>query len=326
MNDLVSAIIALLIAFLVNVILLPFVIPILRKIKFGQNVRQDGPNSHLKKTGTPTMGGIVILISFVAGSLIFLRDNTQAIVIVLVTLSFGVIGFIDDYIKVVKKRSLGLRGKQKIVLQFIVSAGFVAYLVMNNEANNYSSVYIPFVNDYALDLGIFFIPLMLFGILGITNAVNLTDGLDGLATGVTALVVTFFTLAAWALSSTILPVTGAAVGSLVGFLLFNKYPAKVFMGDTGSLALGGLVVSVAIVLRMPIFLVIVGLIYVLEALSVTIQVFYFKITGGKRFFKMAPLHHHYELKGWSETKVVKVFYLVTAILCLVGFVGAQNMF
>ena len=326
MNDLKVALIALLIAFLVNIILCPFVIPILRKIKFGQNVRTDGPKEHLKKSGTPTMGGIVILISFFIASFIFLKSNIEALMIIFVTLGFGIIGFIDDYIKVVKKRSLGLLGKQKIILQLIVSIGFVAYLVINDDLYNYSSLYIPFFKEHRLETGIFFIPLMIFGIIGIVNAVNLTDGLDGLASGVTALVLTFFLFSAWAIRSSIVPIGGAAVGSLVGFLLFNKYPAKVFMGDTGSLALGGLVVSVAIILRMPIFLVIVGLVYVLEALSVVIQVFYFKKTGGKRFFKMAPLHHHYELKGMSETKVVKIFYLVTAILCLIGFLGAQNMF
>lgn len=323
MYTLNMAIIAVLIAFTANIILCPFFIPLLKRIKFGQNVRTDGPTSHLKKSGTPTMGGIVILISFLIASLFFLRGNTEAKLVVFVTLGFGMIGFIDDYIKVVKKRSLGLRAYQKFAMQLIIGAVFI-YFIMQ-DGNDYGKLFIPFT-DKVLDVNWIFAPLMMFIILGTVNGVNLTDGLDGLASGVTALVAMFFIFISWTMGSGVLPVSGAAVGSLLGFLLFNAYPAKVFMGDTGSLALGGFVVAVAILLKMPLFLPIVGLVYVIEVLSVIIQVGYFKISKGKRFFLMAPIHHHFELKGIEETKVVTIFYVITAILCLAGFLGTSQIF
>ena len=320
-NDFKTAIIAIFIAFAVNIFICPVLIPFLHRLKFGQNVRDDGPQTHLKKAGTPTMGGLAILASFILSSVFFLKGNYEALLLVLTTIGFGLIGFIDDYTKVVKKRSLGLTPKQKLLLQFLVSCAFLFFLMgMDNPEDSYRVIKIPFTS-FKWDMGILFYPFAICFIIGFDNAVNFTDGLDGLASGVTALVSTFFIFAAQAAGSGVLPITGAAVGSLMGFLIFNTYPAKVMMGDTGALALGGFVAAVAIMLKAPLFLVIVGFIYVAEAASVIIQVLYFKATGGKRFFKMAPLHHHYEMKGLSETNVVSVFYIVTAMLCLVGYLA-----
>ncbi|NLM12581.1 MAG: phospho-N-acetylmuramoyl-pentapeptide-transferase [Epulopiscium sp.] len=313
-----AAIYAALIAFLINLILSPILIPFLSRLKFGQYVRDDGPKSHLKKAGTPTMGGIIILISIILTSLLFLKDNMDGIAVLFVTVGFGIIGFVDDFIKVVMKRSLGLRAYQKIIAQLIITVFFGYYLL--NLANIGTKIIIPFSRGIEIDLGLWFIPFLIFAMLGTVNAVNLTDGLDGLASSVTVLIATFFTIVSWGENSSILPIGAAVVGSLLGFLLFNSHPAKVFMGDTGSLALGGFVVSTAFILRMPLFIIIVGLIYLLEALSVMLQVGYFKMTR-KRIFKMAPIHHHFELSGWTETKVVSVFCIVTAIMCLIGLLG-----
>lgn len=323
MGALEQAIYAIMIAFILGIILCPIFIPVLHKLKYGQTERDDGPQSHLKKQGTPTMGGIVILASLVIASLFFLKGNIEGMVVLLMTLGYGVIGFIDDYIKVVKKRSLGLRAKQKIGGQVLITAFFVWYLYHSGVGTD---ILIPFTNGMTIDLGVFFIPFVFVVVIGTVNGVNLTDGLDGLAGGVTLIVAVFFLLVAWAAGSMIVPICGAVIGSLLAFLIFNAYPAKVFMGDTGSLALGGFVASVAFLLKMPIFIVIIGFIYLLESVSVIIQVLYFKATGGKRFFKMAPIHHHFELCGWSETKIVTVFYIATAILCLIGFLACKYMF
>lgn len=322
--NLYSAIYALLIAFVINIVLCPIVIPFLTKLKFGQNIRDDGPQSHLIKSGTPTMGGIMILISFVIACLLFLKNNKDALAVLFVTIGYGIIGFIDDYIKVVKKRSLGLRAYQKIIGQLIITGVFLYYLY--NYTNIGTDVYIPFTEGKTLELGLLFIPFFFIVMIGTVNSVNLTDGLDGLASGVTVLVVLFFMFTALAINKGLLPITGAAVGALLGFLLFNTHPAKVFMGDTGSLALGGLVASIAILMKMPLFIIIVGIIYVLEAVSVMLQVGYFKLTKGKRLFKMAPLHHHFEQCGFKEVKVVAIFYIITAIACLIGFLATKNFF
>ena len=317
--ELRTALIALIIAFFANLVICPVIIPLLHRLKFGQTVRDDGPETHFKKTGTPTMGGLAILLSFLIGAAFFLRDNTEALLVVFVTIGFGVVGFLDDYIKVVKKHADGLTPRQKIVMQLVVCGIFLfALSSMDDPYNSFKVLTIPFVN-WTWDMGILFYPFAILFMLGFVNGVNLTDGLDGLAAGVTAIVSTFLIFVAWRISSGVLPVAGATVGSLLGFLIFNKYPAKVFMGDTGSLALGGFVSAVAIILRIPFLLVIVGFVYVIEALSVIIQVTYFKRTGGKRFFKMAPIHHHFEKSGFSETKIVNVFYIVTTILCLIGY-------
>ncbi|MCL2399269.1 MAG: phospho-N-acetylmuramoyl-pentapeptide-transferase [Defluviitaleaceae bacterium] len=314
-----TAIYAILIAFVANIVLCPILIPYLVKLKFGQYVRDDGPKDHIRKAGTPTMGGIMIIISFLLAALLFLHGNREGVALVMLTLSFGLIGFLDDFIKITKKRSMGLRAYQKMLAQVIVTVVFVIYCFTLPGFSTY--IIIPFIPHVYLDLGIWYIPLICFVILGAVNGANFTDGLDGLAAGVTVIIVAFFLFVAWAHHSPILPITGAAVGSLLGFLLFNSYPAKVFMGDTGSLALGGFVAGAAVILGMPLWLGIVALVYVVEVLSVIIQVGYFKLTGGKRFFKMAPIHHSFELSGWPETKVVAFFCVTTAILCLVGYLA-----
>lgn len=318
-----ETILAIIIAFAISAILCPIVIPFLHKLKFGQQVREDGPQAHLKKSGTPTMGGLMILSSIIITSLFYIKDYPKIIPVLFVTVGFGIIGFLDDYIKIVMKRSEGLNPIQKILGQIAITGVFAYYLISSKEVG--TAMLIPFtggfVNGYYLNLGILFVPAVFFIMLGTDNGVNFTDGLDGLCTSVTILVATFMTIVAIGEESGISPITGAVVGSLLGFLLFNVYPAKVFMGDTGSLALGGFVASSAFMMQMPIFIAVVGLIYLVEVLSVIIQVTYFKKTGGKRIFKMAPIHHHFELCGWSETRVVAVFSIVTAVLCLLAYLG-----
>ena len=318
-----ETILAVIIAFAISAALCPIVIPFLHKLKFGQQVREDGPQAHLKKQGTPTMGGLIILSGIIITSLFYLKDYPRIIPVLFVTVGFGIIGFLDDYIKIVMKRSEGLNPKQKLLGQIVITGIFAYYLMTSKEIE--TTMLIPFTggfqNGYYLDLGWLFIPALFFIVLGTDNGVNFTDGLDGLCTSVTILVATFFTVIALGAKSGISPITGAVVGSLLGFLLFNVYPARVFMGDTGSLALGGFVASSAFMMQMPIFIAIVGLVYLVEVLSVIIQITYFKKTGGKRFFKMAPIHHHFELCGWSETRVVAVFSIITAILCLIAYLG-----
>lgn len=308
-----------LISFVLSVIMGPIVIPILRKLKMGQTERVEGVQSHLKKAGTPTMGGVIILLSVLITSVFYINDYPKIIPILFVTSGFGLIGFLDDYLKVVMKRSDGLYPKQKMALQIVVTAVFAFYIVKFTDVS--LTMLIPFSGGKYLDIGWLAIVLMFIAVIGTVNGVNFTDGLDGLASSVTVLVATFFTVVAIGTKSGIEPVTCAVVGALLGFLLFNVYPASVFMGDTGSLALGGFVASTAYMLQMPIFIIIVGLIYLVEVLSVMIQVTYFKKTGGKRIFKMAPIHHHFELCGWSETRVVAVFSIITAILCLIALMA-----
>ena len=318
-----ETILAIIIAFAVSAILCPIVIPFLHKLKFGQQVREDGPQAHLKKQGTPTMGGLVFLTAVVITSLLYIRDYPRIIPVLFMTVGFGVIGFLDDYIKIVMKRSEGLNPVQKLIGQFIITGIFVYYLVCSDEVG--TSMLVPFTGGFEhgiyLDLGFLFIPFVFFVVLGTDNGVNFTDGLDGLCTSVTILVATFLTIISIGENSGISPITGAVVGSLLGFLLFNVYPAKVFMGDTGSLALGGFVASSAFMMQIPLFIPIIGLIYLVEVLSVIMQVSYFKATHGKRIFRMAPIHHHFELGGWSETRVVAVFSIVTVLLCLVAYLG-----
>ncbi len=309
-------IVPVLISFALSVLMGPVVIPVLRKLKMGQTEREDGVKSHLQKAGTPTMGGVIILASIVLTSLFYIKDYPKIIPILFVTLGFGLIGFLDDYLKVVMKRSDGLYPKQKMALQILVTAIFAFYIVKFTDVS--LMWLIPFSGGKYLDLKILTIPMMFVVIIGTVNGVNFTDGLDGLASSVTVLVATFFTVIAIGTKSGVEPITCAVVGALLGFLLFNVYPASVFMGDTGSLALGGFVASTAYMLQMPLFIAIVGLIYLIEVLSVIMQVTYFKKTGGKRIFKMAPIHHHFELCGWSETRVVAVFSIITAILCLIA--------
>lgn len=314
-----NIIIPVLLSFGISVLMGPIVIPFLRRLKIGQTIRDDGPQSHLAKAGTPTMGGLMILTAIVITSLFYIKDYPNIVPILFLTLGFGLVGFLDDYIKVVLKRSLGLRAWQKMALQLIMTGIFAYYVV--NVLDWDLSMKIPFMGNKYIDFGFWNIPLMFFVIIGTDTGTNFTDGLDGLASSVTVLVATFFTVVAIGTGSGIEPITCAAVGALLGFLLFNFHPASVFMGDTGSLALGGFVAATAYMLQMPLYLIIVGFIYVIEVLSVIIQVSYFKISGGKRIFKMAPIHHHFEKSGWKETKVVAVFTIVTAILCLVALMG-----
>ncbi len=314
-----DSIIPIIISFAVSVILGPLVIPFLRRLKVGQTVRDDGPKSHLSKSGTPTMGGILILVGIVVASVFYIKDYPKIIPILFLTLGFGLVGFLDDYIKVVLKRSMGLRAWQKMGLQIIITGIFIFYIYQYTDIS--LAMKVPFVPDTYIDMGWFNILFMFIVILGTDTGANFTDGLDGLASSVTLMIAMFFTVVAMGTQSGIEPITCAVVGALLGFLLFNVHPASVFMGDTGSLALGGFVAATAYVLQMPLFLLIVACIYVAEVLSVILQVGYFKITKGKRLFKMAPIHHHFELCGWKETKIVAVFTIITAIACLIALMG-----
>ncbi|MBD5552538.1 MAG: phospho-N-acetylmuramoyl-pentapeptide-transferase [Lachnospiraceae bacterium] len=314
-----TVILPVIISFAISALLGPVVIPFLRRLKVGQTVRDEGPQAHLKKNGTPTMGGILIMVAVVITSLLYVKDFPKIIPILFLTFGFGLIGFVDDYIKVVLKRSMGLRAWQKMLGQLVVTGIFAYYIVNYTDVS--LAMKIPFWSGHYLDFGIFNIPVLFFIVIGTVNGTNFTDGLDGLASSVTVIVATFFTVVAIGTGSGIEPVTCAVVGALLGFLLFNVYPASVFMGDTGSLALGGFVAAAAYMLQMPLFIAIVGFIYLAEVLSVILQVSYFKMTGGKRIFKMAPIHHHFELCGWSETRIVTVFSIVTAILCLIAYAG-----
>ena len=319
--DYFDTVIPVLLSFSISIILCPVVIPFLKRLKFGQYVREDGPRSHLKKAGTPTMGGLIILISVVVTSSLYLQDYPEILPILFATVGFGLIGFLDDYIKVVMRRSLGLRAWQKLVLQFGVTFVFAYYYT--EQLYYEMQMLIPFTGgiasgDYiSLPAGVF-LPFLFFVMVGTVNGTNFTDGLDGLASSVTLLVAVFFAVVAIGTGSTAAPVCAAVAGALMGFLVFNVYPASVFMGDTGSLALGGFVASTALLLKMPLYILIVGVIYLIEVLSVILQVGYFKLTHGKRIFKMAPIHHHFEQSGWSETKVVAVFSIVTALFCLIA--------
>lgn len=307
-----------LIAFAISAASGPIIIPFLKKLKVGQTEREE-LKSHLKKTGTPTMGGLIILAGILITSLFFIKDYPAIIPILFLTVGFGAIGFLDDYLKVVLHRSDGLLAWQKMLLQIAVTGVFAYYILNYTEVS--LLMQIPFLKGQYLDPGKAALPLMFFVVIGTVNGVNFTDGLDGLASSVTVLVATFFSVIAIGTKSGIEPVTSAAVGALLGFLLFNVYPAKVFMGDTGSLALGGFVAAAAYTLQMPLFIPIVGFIYMIEVISVIIQIGYFKITHGKRFFRMAPIHHHFELCGWSETRVVAVFSIITALLCLMALMA-----
>lgn len=314
-----SVYISLFLSFILTTAIAPIFIPFLLKLKVGQTVRDDGPESHLKKNGTPTMGGIIILIGFIGGSVIFCSRYSNTIPIMLMTIGFGLIGFIDDFIKVVLKRSMGLRAWQKLLLQIIVTAIFAVYLTKVSGVNLLLRV--PFTNGYMLDLSWFSYVILFIAVLGTVNGANLTDGVDGLASSVTIVIAIYFAIIAVLENMGLEPTSLALIGSLLGFLVFNCYPAKVFMGDTGSLALGGYVIATAYMLNMPLYVIIVAVIYLVENISVMLQVSYFKITKGKRLFKMAPIHHHFEKSGWSETKVVTVFTIVSIFAAVIGYLG-----
>lgn len=291
-------------------------IPILKKRQFKQYIREEGPKSHLSKEGTPTMGGIGMIIALIISLLIVRTSNMDTLVMTIVTLLFGAIGFLDDYIKVAGKHNLGLRAWQKIVLQVIFATGLGIY--MANFSGDGTSVFIPFISKY-IDFGYFYIPFVAFVVVAMANSVNLSDGLDGLSSGITAIVSIFFAIIAKELGQ-VAPMDFAAIlaGVCLGYLWFNKYPAKLFMGDTGSMALGGGLAALAILMKMEFLLVIAGLIYVIESLSVIIQVLHFKRTG-KRVFRMSPIHHHFEVGGMKETRVVLMFYVFTLLSCIAGY-------
>ncbi len=304
------------IGFLIVIILGPIFIPMLARFKFGQTVRDEGPQSHLAKNGTPTMGGVMMIVAILITGLTRAKISQGLIVGLICIVGFGFVGFLDDFIKIKMKRSLGLKAYQKIILQFALAL-YIAYY-QYSASPSATQLVIPFTN-HIINLGIWYIPFMMIFIIGTVNAVNLTDGLDGLASGVTLIVSCFFVLFAVSISNSDVAILAAATaGACLGFLGFNSYPAKVFMGDTGSMALGGAVVAFATLTNSPLLIIIVGFIYLAEALSVMIQVTYFKLTNGKRIFKMAPLHHHFEQCGWPETRVVFVFWIVTVVLCWIG--------
>lgn len=305
-----------LIAFGVSAVLEPFLIPILRNLKMSQTERTYGMETHLKKAGTPTMGGIGILAAFTVSVIFFIPRYPRIGPVLFLTLAFGLIGFVDDYLKVVKKNSDGLIAWQKLLLEFIVTGIFCLYLT---KITNISlSLRIPFSGGRMADIGFWAVPLLFFAVLGTVNAVNFTDGLDGLASSVTVVTAIFFMAASILLGGGTESAGSAAAGALMGFLLYNAYPARVFMGDTGSLALGGFVAGMAYMLNMPLFILIIGLIYLAEIVSVMMQVSYFKATHGKRIFKMTPIHHHFEKCGWSETRIVTVFTVITVLMAFLG--------
>lgn len=319
----------LLVAFIVTAVLGPIFIPWLHKLKFGQKIRDEGPSWHKKKSGTPTMGGIMFISGITAGvlavfivSLIAKNSSVEikkALLMLITALAFGFVGFIDDYIKVVKKRNLGLTASHKFILQMMFA---VLYLIVLNFLGELRcTILIPFTKlSFELPIWLYII-FLLFVVTGTVNAVNLTDGLDGLASSVTLVVALFFAVCgAISKADGVVSFMMALVGGMLGFLIYNKYPAKVFMGDTGSLFLGGAIVVSAIGMQMPVFLVIAGFVYFAETLSVILQVASFKLTG-KRIFKMSPIHHHFEMCGWKEKKIVLVFTLTTLLLCILAVYG-----
>ncbi|TWI55777.1 phospho-N-acetylmuramoyl-pentapeptide-transferase [Halalkalibacter nanhaiisediminis] len=313
-----TLLLTLILSFIIAVILSPLFIPFLRRLKFGQSIREEGPKSHQKKSGTPTMGGIVIVLSILITSLFIslqlLSFSPEILLLLLVTVGFGLVGFLDDYIKVVKKRNLGLTSKQKLVGQLVISILFYIGLIQMDFSTEVS---IP-ATSFSIDFGWFYLPLIIIMLVGASNAVNLTDGLDGLLAGTGAIAFGAFAVLAWHAEFIDVSIFSAAVvGAVLGFLVFNAHPAKVFMGDTGSLALGGAIAAIAIMTKMEILLIIIGGVFVIETLSVIIQVISFK-TRGKRVFKMSPLHHHYELSGWSEWRVVVTFWFIGMILAIIG--------
>ncbi|MGE5329207.1 MAG: phospho-N-acetylmuramoyl-pentapeptide-transferase [Deltaproteobacteria bacterium] len=321
-------------AFILTLVSGAMLIPLLERLKFGQFVRDDGPQSHLSKAGTPTMGGIIFLLPIAIISGLFSVKYQEILPVLITTLLFGLVGFLDDYIKIGLKRSKGLSARQKILGLLIVSTAFGYYLYRFTDLG--TAISVPFT-DYWLDftripvpftlnvinLEWAFIPFIVIVMLAATNSVNLTDGLDGLAAGVSLIIMVFFAVAAIISENIGLTIVFCSIaGACLGFLAYNMKPAKVFMGDTGSLALGGAIASAGIVLKMPLVLLIVAGVCVIEAISVIIQVAVFKKTK-KRVFKMAPIHHHFELSGWSENRVVWTFWIATVILCIIGFVSLR---
>ncbi len=329
-NAILVTTLSILVSFGIVIALNPIVIPLLRRLKFGQTIREEGPKSHQKKSGTPTMGGVIFLFSITVVSLILIIGFKcyDILPVLLLTLGFGLIGFIDDMIIVIAKRNEGLTEIQKFAAQILVTAVFCFYLVKKVG----TSITIPFAYGVEWKMPIWlFIIFVFIVVVGTVNGANFTDGLDGLATSVTIVIAAFFMVAARRIGLVgkgYMAFSGTVVGSLLGFLTVNSYPASIFMGDTGSLALGGFVAGMACVMRMPLIIILVAFIYLIEVISVMLQVTYFKFTKkkygeGRRIFRMAPLHHHYQEGGQSETQVVNRFTIVTFILCLVAFLGIK---
>ncbi|MBP1992797.1 phospho-N-acetylmuramoyl-pentapeptide-transferase [Paenibacillus eucommiae] len=302
------------VAFVLSLIMGPLLIPLLRRLKFGQQIRTDGPQGHLKKQGTPTMGGIIILLALALASLRFADKNTELLILLIASLGYGLVGFLDDYIKIMFKRSLGLTAKQKLFGQLAISA-VVCYLLVQQGQS--TMLFVPYL-DLQFNLGWLYFPLMAILMLGASNAVNFTDGLDGLLAGTSAIAFGAYTVIAMNNTQPEAAIFSAAmVGAVLGFLVFNAHPAKVFMGDTGSLGIGGGLVAVAILTKAELLLAIIGGVFLIEILSVVIQVVSFK-TRGKRVFKMSPIHHHFELVGWSEWRVVITFWVTGLVLAALG--------
>lgn len=314
-----AIVIATISSFALTAILGPRIIPILIRLKAGQTIRGEGPQTHLKKNGTPTMGGVIFLLGSMIPSLFFVPKYPKIVPVMILTLGMAIVGFVDDYIKVVLKRSLGLRAWQKMLLQILFSLGFGLYVMLFTDID--LAIKIPFANGVSINLGWGALPLMVLVIIATVNGTNFTDGLDGLASSVTLVVAVFFVAASVMIGAGVEPFAAAFGAGLAGFILYNAYPAQVFMGDTGSLALGGFVAGMAYMLQMPFIIVIIGAIYVIEVMSVILQVSYFKLTHGKRIFKMSPIHHHFELCGWSETRIVAVFTIITALMCIISLMG-----
>lgn len=305
-------------SFLIAVLLSPIIIPFLRKMKFGQFIREEGPQSHQKKSGTPTMGGFIIVVALVAGALIFAWKftglSTELYLLLFVTVAYGFLGFLDDFMKVAKKQNLGLTSKQKLLGQLIIAAVFYIGLLQIGFS---TTIAVPGTN-LSYDIGPFYFLLVVVMLIGASNGTNLTDGVDGLLSGTAAIAFGAYTVLAWHIAAPDLAIfSSAVVGAVLGFLVFNAHPAKVFMGDTGSLALGGGIAALAILTKMEIILIIIGGVFVIETLSVMLQVIFFKTTG-QRIFKMSPLHHHYDLSGWSEWRIVVTFWLVGFLFAALG--------
>lgn len=318
----IKSLLAGLISITICIILGPIMIPFLTRLKVGQSIREEGPERHYAKAGTPTMGGIMIMTAVMVATFLTAGASVKSLTAVFIMLAFGAIGFWDDYIKVVLKRSLGLRAREKLGLQLLI--GLILGLLLVFYFDRGTIVTMPFTGTQ-FDLGLMYIPFIIIVLMGASNAVNLTDGLDGLASGVT-----FFVAIAFAIISimtgnySLVIFCSALAAACLGFLVFNRYPAKVFMGDTGSMALGGAVAAVAALTKTELVLVIIGAVYVIEALSVIIQVVSYQTTR-KRVFLMSPLHHHFELKGWKETKVVRFFWLLSFLFVLLGLLSLKGI-
>lgn len=306
--------IPIIVSFIITVLLAPLFIPILKRLKFGQNIREEGPKAHFKKAGTPTMGGVIIILSLTLTSITFAQHNAELLVLLFATLGYGLIGFLDDFIKIGFKRSLGLTAKQKLAGQLLIAGGLY-WILVRNDFSTYISI--PGI-DGSIELGWLYFPFLVLIMIGSSNAVNLTDGLDGLLAGTAAIAFGAFAIVSLFFSQyTVALFCVAAIGALLGFLMFNAHPARVFMGDTGSLALGGGLAAAAVLTKTELLLVVIGGVFVIETLSVIAQVASFKLRG-KRIFRMSPIHHHFELIGWSEWRVVAMFWVVGFVFAAIA--------